>query len=142
MQRWMLLIAVACLAAIGLAGLGGAQEDAAPGAEVQQELMLFVVELEPGPGWLEGKPVFEQPLMEHARYHSEIFEQGQLYMGGPYLDDAGGLVILQTTDLESAQKLVDDDPAVRDGIFTARIHPYMAVFNQPEGVTWTPPAAE
>ena len=144
-KRFMIQIAIlTLLGMLCLAGAAAQQDEpvTAAGADSMEamERSLFAVELEPGAGWLAGKSVMEQPLQEHAQYHSGLYAAGKLYMGGPYLDNGGGLVILRAFDMEEAQALVDNDPAVRDDIFTATIHPYMPVFNFPEGYSWEAPA--
>ena len=50
---------------------------------------------EPGPNWLKGKPLNDQPLKSHVDYLVSLHEQGKLSMGGPLADGSGGLVVSQ-----------------------------------------------
>ena len=42
----------------------------------------FVLLYRPGPAWIEGKPVSEQPLREHLDYLSGLYQTGTLLMAG------------------------------------------------------------
>jgi len=82
---------------------------------------------EPGPNWLPGRPLSQQPLREHVDYLLALHETGQLEMGGPYADGSGGLVILSVADVAEAERLVADDPAVVSGILQATIRAWNRV---------------
>lgn len=76
---------------------------------------------EPGPNWVQGLPLSQQPLRPHLDYLLAVHEQGRLIMGGPFADGSGGLVILLVKDMAEARQLVADDPAVGGGILQADI---------------------
>ncbi|UCE86981.1 MAG: VOC family protein [Deltaproteobacteria bacterium] len=77
----------------------------------------FLVVYEPGPNWIEGKSIFEQPgLREHASYHQGLWREGRLLRSGPFRDANGGATVLVAPSREEAQKLIDADPAIKDGI--------------------------
>jgi hypothetical protein len=78
MRTWA---AVAVLA--GCAAVGAAQETA-PRAKA-----TYLVVYRPGPSWVAGKPLAEQPLKEHGRYMLELYGKGTLKFAGPFLDDSG-----------------------------------------------------
>jgi catechol 2,3-dioxygenase-like lactoylglutathione lyase family enzyme/uncharacterized protein YciI len=80
-----------------------------------------------GPKWLPGKSFREQPLREHGAYMLKLFREGKLRDGGPFLDDDGGLTVFLAKDEAEARALLAADPAIRDGVFTARLHPWYPV---------------
>jgi len=79
---------------------------------------FFVVSFNPGPNWLEGKSVFEQPLDDHLIHLHSLYRQGHVLMGGPLSDGSGGLTIIQAQDEDEARRLIDSDPDVKAGILT------------------------
>jgi uncharacterized protein YciI len=83
--------------------------------------MTFAIFYTPGPDWLPGKPLAEQPLEAHVAYLKGLHEQGQVHMGGPYADGSGGLVIAEVDHLDSALAIVAEDPAIRSGILAANV---------------------
>jgi uncharacterized protein YciI len=92
---------------------------------------LFVLIHRPGPAWLASTPYHEQPGVErHVEYMAGLFESRRMPLGGPFLDDAGGMVLLEATDLKSAQGIADADPTVRDGLLTVEVHPWRVVFRR------------
>ena len=91
----------------------------------------------PGPAWLPNRSVLQQPLVGHFAYIEKLERDGILCLGGPFKDDAGALGIVQAADLEGASALIADDPAVRDGVFVAEVHPWHpAVPGMVEAKTW------
>ena len=92
---------------------------------------MFVVIYTPGPAWLHGKSVTEQPFFrEHGRYMQRLFANGQIIMGGPFLDDQGGLGIIDVTNEAQACEIVAHDPAVLAKVFQPHLHPWHPAFNR------------
>lgn len=79
----------------------------------------------PGPNWLAGKPIAEQPLAGHFQYMNHLQSQRKLVLGGGFLDGSGAMGVLMADDMEQARSLVNGDPAVRDGIVTTEVHPWL-----------------
>ena len=77
---------------------------------------------EPGPNWIQGRPLSQQPLRPHLDYLLALHEQGRLVMGGPFADGTGGLVVLSVSDIAEARLLIADDPAVVAGTLKTTIH--------------------
>ena len=88
------------------------------------EKTTFLVIYRPGPAWLPGKPLSQQPLTEHGKYMLSLHVNGSMKFAGPLMDDAGGAVVLQVVDEAEAKAIVAADPAVKDGIFVHEIHPW------------------
>jgi uncharacterized protein YciI len=84
----------------------------------------FLVIYRPGPAWLPGKPVTEQPLKEHGKYMLGLYVRGSMKLAGPLTDNAGGAVVLEVADQSEAQAIVAQDPAVKSGIFVYEMHPW------------------
>jgi uncharacterized protein YciI len=87
--------------------------------------LYYVFIYRPGPNWLHGKPINEQPLTGHFEYMSHLQKEGILILGGGFLDNTGAMGIFLSEDIEHAQDIVSADPVVRDKIVTATVHPYL-----------------
>lgn len=89
----------------------------------------------PGPAWTDGRPVFDQDpqiLGAHLDHMRRLFDSGALLLGGPVYDGRSGIALLETPSLEKATTLIEDDPAVRAGLFEftiRRLTPYFDTFD-------------
>jgi uncharacterized protein YciI len=83
----------------------------------------YLVIYRPGPAWLKGKSIFEQPLKEHGKYLLSFYIKGSMRLAGPFIDNAGGAVLLTVPDESEAKAIVAEDPAVKSGIFVSEMHP-------------------
>jgi Uncharacterized protein conserved in bacteria len=95
-------------------------------AETPQEAApkaTYLVVYRPGPAWLTGKSVMDQPLKEHGKYMLSLYIKGSMKLAGPLTDNAGGAVLLEVSDEEEAKAIVANDPAVKSGIFLYEMHP-------------------
>lgn len=86
--------------------------------------VTYLVIYRPGPAWLTGKSVMEQPLKEHGKYMLSLYIKGSMRLAGPLTDDAGGAVLLAVSDEAEAKAMVANDPAVKSGIFVYEMHPW------------------
>jgi uncharacterized protein YciI len=86
--------------------------------------VTFLVIYRPGPAWLAGKSVSEQPLREHGKYMLGLYVKGSMKLAGPLTDNAGGAVVLEVADKGEAKAIVTADPAVKSGIFVYEMHPW------------------
>jgi uncharacterized protein YciI len=84
----------------------------------------YLVVYKPGPNFLPGKPLKEQPLTEHGRYLLGLHVKGSLKFAGPFLDDAGGAAVFEAADDDEARAVVAADPPVVSGVFVAELHPW------------------
>ena len=84
----------------------------------------YLVIYRPGPAWLEGKSVFEQPLKEHGKYMLNLYIKGSMKLAGPLTDNAGGAALLVVGQESEAKAIVAEDPAVKSGIFLYEMHPW------------------
>ena len=84
----------------------------------------YLVLYRPGPAWLTGKSVMEQPLQDHGKYMLSLYVKGSMKLAGPLTDDAGGAVLLDVRNEAEAKAIVTNDPAVKSGIFVYELHPW------------------
>jgi len=90
--------------------------------------MRFVVLHRPGPRWQTGVPLFEQAgLGEHIAHYRQWLTQGKLMVGGPFLDDqAGGMMVPEPGVGEAEiRDFALRDPAVVSGLLTVEIRPWL-----------------
>ena len=87
----------------------------------------FLVIYKPGPSFIQGKPLKEQPLQEHGRYILSLYGKGVLKFAGPFGDDTGGAAVLETASEAEAKTIVANDPAVVSHIFVTEMHPWELV---------------
>jgi uncharacterized protein YciI len=91
----------------------------------------WLVVYRPGPAWLLGKPVGQQPLKEHFRFLVGLYKKGILRFAGPFTDDSGGAAALLVPSEEEAKALVASDPAVAAGVMLPELHPWRPVDWEP-----------
>lgn len=99
---------------------------------------FFVLHHTPGPGWQADTGFREQPrIVEHVRYMGGFMGTGQLALGGPFLDNSGGMMILRAASLDEAQQIADADPCVTSGLLNVAVREWRVVF-----ANWVEGAAE
>jgi uncharacterized protein YciI len=69
-------------------------------------------------------PEEEASIEAHFRRLQEALRQKKLILAGPCLDGAFGVVIFRDSSLEEARAFMEADPAVRDGVMKAELHPF------------------
>jgi uncharacterized protein YciI len=67
----------------------------------------------------------EQEVMGHHKaYVKNLFDQGNLVMGGAATDGTLGVLIYQVNSAEEARRIFYNDPAVIAGIGYPELHPF------------------
>ncbi len=94
---------------------------------------MYVINYTPGAAWVPGKSISDQPLMEHSSYLQQLFDEQRLLFAGPFLDNAGGIAIIEVQSEVEAQAIVNRDPAVVSQIFQASLHPWLTLFDAHAG---------
>ena len=81
-----------------------------------------VVILKTGPKY--NEPESRPIICEHGRRNFELRAQGLLSIVCPIRDDSGttGVGVFNAT-VEETQKIMDDDPGVKAGVFVYELHP-------------------
>jgi len=93
--------------------------------------MLFVLTCEDRPGAL---PVRMENRPAHLAW---VAESGRVKAGGPFLDEAGGMVgsmlVIEAADLADAKAFAAGDPYAKAGLFqSVTIRPWRWVIGAPE----------
>lgn len=65
-------------------------------------------------------------MMEpHLEYLKNLFQQNKLVITGPFTDSAGGgMFIIEVESEDELNHIVNNDPAIRDGIAKSEVRPY------------------
>jgi uncharacterized protein YciI len=78
----------------------------------------FMILWAPGPAWVPGKTVREQPYWaEHATFMDRLFENGMVVLGGPFADATGSLLIVEAENEHEVADVFAHDPFVVHDIF-------------------------
>ncbi len=81
----------------------------------------------PGPAWQPGVDFRQQPgVGEHVQHYLQLFQQGKLEMGGPFLiQDLGGMMVTtKAVTREEIEAFAAADPAVKAGLLKYEIRPW------------------
>jgi uncharacterized protein YciI len=94
--------------------------------EVIKHPMYYVFLHTPGPNWQKGVEFQEQKgVRDHIKYMRNQLDEGLLLMGGPFLDNSGGMMICKTPDSETAKSIANADPAVVSGLLNVKVRKWM-----------------
>ncbi len=64
-------------------------------------------------------------LKAHFSYLKDLLDQGTVLLAGPSMEPPyTGIVVFKAPDRTAAQSIMDNDPAVHGGVFTARLSPF------------------
>ena len=87
--------------------------------------MTFAVLYEYSPD--QGKIQEHRPA--HRKYLNELLAKNQLLAAGPLTDDSGALIVYQAHDEKEVQRIIENDPFHKAGIFVRwQIKPWKVVF--------------
>ena len=81
-----------------------------------------------GPNWQPWIPVFEQPgLQGHVDHYRALLLEGKLAMGGPFLDEQGGGMMLAAPGVtrDELTAFAAQDPTVASGLLEFTIRPWL-----------------
>ncbi len=113
----VVLVAASCASA--------PSKEEAPDADAPPEV-AYAVRFLPGPQWVAGKPLKEQPgIGAHISSMQALAEKGALVCGGPFLDGTGGLAVVRAASPQEADALVRTDESVTGGLLVPEIHPWL-----------------
>jgi uncharacterized protein YciI len=88
----------------------------------------YVVFHRPGPKWQPGVDFREQEgIREHVGHYSKFHAQGKLELGGPFLlQDAGGMMVAtKEVSQEELESFAAADPAVQSGLLLYEVRPWL-----------------
>jgi uncharacterized protein YciI len=91
----------------------------------------YVLLHSPGPHWNKAKSFREQPgIQAHIAYMGGFDKAGKLVIGGPFLDNTGGLMVLEAASLDEAKAEAMADPTVKSGLLKVTVHPWLVAFQR------------
>lgn len=71
---------------------------------------------------------------EHFTRIKTLHEQGVItFVGLTDSDYPTGIVVFDAPDCEAAEAMLNDDPAVKAGVFRGEVHLFRQVFPKPQG---------
>lgn len=88
----------------------------------------YLIVHSPGPKWQAGRPIFEQAgVQEHIAHFRQLLDDGRLLMGGPFLDEhAGGMMVsVEGVGEDEVTAVAHADPAVRSGLLRVAVRPWL-----------------
>ena len=88
----------------------------------------YVVFHRPAPKWQYGVDFREQDgVGEHVQHYLKLHEQGKLELGGPFLlQNAGGMMVaIKDVPQEELEDFAAVDPAVQAGLLLYEIRPWL-----------------
>lgn len=121
-MRWLAGLVLSVL----LAALPAIAGDLPPNTRV-------VVVHTPGPAWQAGVSFREQPGIDaHVAYYRQVLADGKLALGGPFLDDSGGMMISTPgASLADIEAIAQNDPAVKSGLLKATVRLWYPALHAP-----------
>ena len=118
LRRTVLALATAAVASPALAA------DAPPP-------IYFVLAHAPGPLWDHAKAFRDQAgIGAHVGYMSGQADKGRLVMGGPFLDNSGGMMIFDVPTIDDARAIAQADPTVTSGLLTVTVKPWLVAIKR------------
>ncbi len=96
-----------------------------------QPKRFFVLFHSPGPHWDQSKGFQDQAgIGEHVAYMKGFLDRGMLVMGGPFLDNSGGMMVFDLPTIEAARATAERDPAVENGLLTVAVKPWLVALSR------------
>jgi len=83
--------------------------------------MYFVVIYSRGPNWANSKAARER-IAAHIEYQRARFEAHKLVMGGPFVNEVGGMAIFDLDTEDELAEILNADPAVASNVYSATAH--------------------
>jgi uncharacterized protein YciI len=96
------------------------------GAKDEARMREFAMMIRPvRPTFLQDATEAERARVgEHFEYLKRLRDEGTVILAGRCDDAAFGICVFRAADEAAAKKFVNDDPAVKSGVFTAVLHPF------------------
>jgi uncharacterized protein YciI len=103
---------------------------AAKSADAPSDIRVVIIHA-PGPAWKTGVPFRQQVgVQAHVDYYRKALAVGLLSLGGPFLDDTGGMMISKAgAKFDDMREFANSDPAVKSGLLIATVHTWMVAMH-------------
>ena len=69
-------------------------------------------------------------IVMHFDYLKTLLTEGKLVLAGLSGDDSKGLLLIEATDREEAERIMTSDPAVSGNVYQAELHPFQLVLSR------------
>jgi uncharacterized protein YciI len=86
--------------------------------------MPLFVKIEKG---IVEKTVFDQYVPAHIDYVKKLVAEGHKARSGYWGDFGGGMLLFEADSLEEAQRIVENDPLIKNGCVTYELHQWCIV---------------
>lgn len=75
--------------------------------------------------------ITQEMMIPHVDYLKKLFDNGKLIITGPFLDEKrGGMFVLEVKDEKELSEIVNNDPAITEGLAKSEVRPYRIVFQK------------
>jgi uncharacterized protein len=92
--------------------------------------LRLIPRLESDDAWTEADQAI---LSRHVEHLGRLLEEGTLILAGRTLGDGEerfGIAIFRAPSDEEARRIMESDPAIAEGVMTARLYPYRVAFGE------------
>jgi uncharacterized protein YciI len=98
-----------------------------------QPAIRYAVIHKPGPAWQKDVDFTEQAgVHDHVIHYRKLQAAGKLDLGGPFLDNSGGMMVpIEGISLDEIKAFAEADPAVKSGLLALEIKPWLIVMKKP-----------
>jgi uncharacterized protein YciI len=77
----------------------------------------FVIISSAGPNRDPSKGTRQQPLWdEHANFIDQLVAEGFIFMGGPFVDEGGSMLVVNADDEMEVREKLKSDPWMKQGV--------------------------
>ena len=63
-------------------------------------------------------------MADHFEYLKQLLAEEKLILAGPCLDGAFGICVFKSESWENAETVMNNDPAVSNGVMSSELHKY------------------
>ena len=74
-----------------------------------------------------NKAIFDRYVPSHKQYVRDLIEQGHKARTGYWAEYGGGMLLFEANSLEEAQKIVANDPLVKNNCVFFELHEWVIV---------------
>ena len=74
-----------------------------------------------------NKEVFDRYVSSHKQYVRDLIEKGHKACTGYWAEYGGGMLLFEADSLEEAQKIVANDPLVKNNCVSFELHEWVIV---------------
>ena len=126
-MRLMLASALLC-AAMSAVAWGADSAPAAPAEPPDYFVIQLHLDMPDQP-----TPAQQQALLDHIGHLNDLYDQGVLFMAGPFESGSDGIAVVQAHSVDEARGFEEADPSVQAGVMhIVRVDKWWAAFSRPD----------